>query len=207
MKRAIQLTITSLCLLTLTGCGPDAREIGYAIWIVGPLCWLLMSLGAGLVHKIGGRPWPKSMSQWLPLLTGLVAAIGVAIGGCVRGGEESLGLLGIALFTAGSSSLALGLIAYAMFERLSKSWPFGAFVWPVLVLYLWLPASALLHSNALGVTLTKSKAQSVSLAWWGLPGAYGVLPLILLIIFGWLARRRLKHERAYDMDEVCEVLS
>lgn len=207
MKSAIPLCAASLSLLALAGCGPNAQEIGYAIWMVGPVCWLVMSIGAGIVHRLEGRAHAKRASRCLPLLTALLATLGVALAGYLLGGDDSVKVLGIAIVTAGPSSLTCGLIAYTMIERLGTKWPFGAFLWPALVLYLWLPALALIMSSELGVELTKDNAQSAALVWWGLPGAYGVLPLILLVGLGWRARRRLVRERAYAADEVGEVMS
>lgn len=77
----------------------------------------------------------------------------------------------------------------------------------MLIFYLWLPALWLLLNGPSALGLTKAKIHLLALLWWGPLGAYGALPTLLLIGLAWRARRCSVIERAYVVDEVCEVLS
>lgn len=207
MSRGICFISASLAPLILTGCGPSAPKIGQAILIVGPGCWLMMSLAVIVLRVAAGLGAPSAREQRLPLLAGFVMTSIVGLYGYLTSVELSGDLVMMAFLMAGPSSVALGLVCYAWLQRRSAQRALEHFGWPVLLFYLWLPALWLIMNGPSAIGLAKANMHLLALLWWGALGAYGVLPTILLVGLAWRARRRVVLERAYAVDEVCEVLS
>jgi hypothetical protein len=207
VSRGIRFISASLAPLVLTGCGPSAPKIGQAILMVGPGCWLMMSLAVIILRAVAGLGIPSSREQRLPLLLGFLATVLMGLYGYLTDVGLSGDLVMMALLMAGPSSVTLGLLCYAWLARSSAQRALERFGWPVLIFYLWLPALWLLLNGPSAMGLTKANMHLFALLWWGPLGAYGALPTLLLIGLAWRARRRSMIERAYEVDEICEVLS
>lgn len=211
MRRLQRLGLMIWALSLCASCGPKPEEIGYTVLMAGPACWLMMSTAVLILRAIGGLGAPASYVQRLPLFLGLLATTAVGLLGYVMSAKVSFDFLRAVVVVAGSSSVSLGLLSYAWLERRSAQQALERFSWPVIILYLWLPALCLILYGPTDMIKamepTTVQLQLISFFWWWLPGVYGVLPLILLVGLGWRARRRLVHERAYAADEVGEVMS
>lgn len=196
--------------LCLSACGPKPHEIGAALLIIGPACWLLLLLSGSIVQKVAGLRVFGAARENAHLAASLVVAVGLAVMAAVYGGDVTArGTTQVAMIMIAPGAIVLGMLSWRLLQAKHRERSLGLFIWPVMILYYWLPALILLNHRELGLAISTELGQQLALVWWVFPAFYGVPPALSLTLAIWWARRQRPHNQslAEVADQVSEALS
>lgn len=199
MHRLLKV-IPFLLLVTMTGCGPNARELGLTTLLMMPIFSALLLLPGMLFDRWLWRPafWRKPQDRAVPLAMLISGALFAIIAIVFQ--SHWPGEFGIFLVLAGPSCLALGQLSWLVWRRKTTARPFGLVAFIVSCLWLVLPAIVFTQYKQLGILQSNGHAQDVAAFIWALPGLWGITPTLLFIgtsvyIFK-VARPRLRAQSA-----------
>ena len=180
MRRLLKVS-PLLLLVTLTGCGPNARELGLTTLLMMPIFSALLLLPGMLFDRWLRRPafWRTPQDRVIPLAMLTSSALFSLIAIVFQSNWPSE--FGIFLALVGPSCLALGQISWLVWRRKTTTRPFGLVAFALSCLWLALPAIVFTQYKKLGILENNNHAQDVAALIWALPGLWGVTPALLFI--------------------------
>jgi hypothetical protein len=175
MKHPYRVAALALATLPISGCVPSFYEASAAVLLASPVVVLLVGLLLAGLCRLWRVRHPEMRTPWRLLTTVALGALlfgllGLALEG---GQDQTLEWVGVALIFYGATFLGLFFLAWRVAFKFE---PGRAAERATLV------TSALLLTPALGGLIASGRLPDAMIALWVVPGLYGLLPLVMLLV-------------------------